>query len=58
MEYETIGVKVPEDKKKAVRVAAAKRNMDMSAWMREAIDEKLAKEKSEGNPIPTAIPAD
>jgi plasmid stability protein len=45
---EKLATSVDEDTKKSVRVRAARRDIDMAEWIREAIDEKLAREDEEG----------
>ena len=57
MAKKQVAARVSEDKHRKIRLAAARRDMDMASWLREAIDEKLEREAEEGNAT-IAIPAD
>lgn len=58
MAKKQVAARVPEDKHRQIRLAAARRDMDMASWLREAIDEKLEREGDEGNLKTAAVTAD
>jgi predicted DNA-binding protein len=56
---ESIGAKVSEEFKQRVRLAAARKGMSMSEYIREAVETQLEEdEEAEGNSEPAAAVAD
>ena len=53
-----IATRVSEERAKELKVRAAMRDITLADWLREAIDEKLAREGEEGNSLTVAQVAD